>query len=90
MNAEDFMGRAVPADTTLGTLKAYFDNGPEAATLRAASRNGRVRIRFLRSADDAELPNDMTIGEFRRLVRAKAAHVAVDDGTGGVAALEPA
>lgn len=78
------LDQVVPGDTTLGVLKGHFDNGEIAASLRSQSRSGQVRLRFVQSSDGQELPDGMTIAEFRKLAEEGEAHLSVDDGSGGV------
>lgn len=85
---EDMMSGALPADTTLGSLRDYLLTTEEIkALINLPGRSRKLRILFL-DRRGREHPDGMTLGEFRSENARGNGSIAIDDGSGGV--LEPA
>ena len=83
MNFEDLLKGPWPDDITLGEFKSAFYNGSIAPQIAALSRFKQVRFRFMRTADDTELPDDTTLELLKWMIERKLAHIVIDDEDGG-------
>lgn len=78
----------LPGDLTLDESVPFIEKTVLPGIARS-SKHKRARIRFLNDADQ-ELPGSMTLDAFRFLAKSGRAHIAIDDGEGGISvAREP-
>lgn len=82
IDLDALMKRQVPDDISLGEMRGYLMNSDLVGTL--ASHTARpIRIRFL-TKNEVELPDHMTVGEFRELANQGVGRLVIDDMGGGV------
>jgi len=85
-NIEALSRSAAPGDVTLGEMRGFIRNSELFAKLRSVSKFAdRLQVRLL-DDDGADLPDEMTLDEFRALVAVGRAHLVIDDMSGGVLA----
>jgi len=79
-----------PDDISLDEAKGVFNHDKIGRGIASLSVHRRARIRFIRLPDGSELPGNLTVGEFRILVKANMAAIVIDDGEGGISLDAPA
>lgn len=87
LSMETLLGLSLPKDLTLYEVKAHALTSPALLELRARlhpHKRDRLRIRFVWSETNDEVPDTMTLGEFQRLSKANLTHIAIDDLGGGM------
>lgn len=81
--ANDYLNMAAPGDITLGEMRRSILNGEIGTAIKQASRRpDGVRIRCL-DENGQEIPDNVTLKEFRKRVSEHRAHLVIDDGEGG-------
>jgi len=85
LSIESMLTRAFPDDITLAQARAVFFASDIARELRSQAHfPEKLRLRYLLKPEDTELPDDTTMGEIRKLVKAGRVRIVIDDMGGGV------
>lgn len=85
MDFSKMMRGRLPGDTTLAEARRWFELDPETERVQVLTPR-LIRVRFVRTSDEKDLPDSMTLDQFRMLANLEQARIVIDDPQGGTPA----